>query len=214
MTARAIRLRGDSDITTNIQSGPDGGGDIILRANTILAFDDSDIISSAAGGVGGNITLETPTFFGENLQLNFLGETDLNDRVDLNATGQVNGNIATPDVSFIQNSLNTLPEGILNTEALISNSCVVRDKSGSTFLVAGVEGLPERSGGDRPIFYPTGEVQSIPSVPAIEGESDRSHRYQYWQPGDAIIEAQQPYQLPNGEWIISHPCPSTQSSEL
>ncbi|MEM9216554.1 MAG: filamentous hemagglutinin N-terminal domain-containing protein [Cyanobacteria bacterium P01_F01_bin.150] len=198
LNARDIRLRGNSDITTNVQSGPEGGGDIRLQAETILAFDDSDIISSASEGSGGNIILATPVLLGEKLQVNAPGETNLNDRVDINATGAVNGVISSPDVNFIQNSLNNLPEGVINTESLIANSCVVQNEDGSsTFIITGAEGLGDRPG-NLSTLYPTGDIQAIPDE-TIPDESS-------WQPGDPVIEAQEVYQLPNGELVISHSC--------
>ena len=97
-------------------------------------------------------------------------------------------------LQFIRNSLNNLPEGVINTESLIANSCVVRNEDGSsTFIITGAEGLGDRPGNPSPTLYPTGDVQSIP------GEGS-------WQPGDPIIEAQDVYQLPNGELVISHSC--------
>ncbi|NET48416.1 MAG: S-layer family protein, partial [Merismopedia sp. SIO2A8] len=201
ISARDIRLNGDSDIRTNVASGSDNGGNITLTADSIIAFDDSDIVSSAAGGSGGNITLDTPIFFGEALQINAPGETDFNDRVDINATGQVSGTIITPDVSFIQNSLNNLPEGVINTETLIANSCVVRSEDGgSTFLITGSGGLRDRPNVPHLSNYATGEVQTIPDDAPVDELS--------WQRGDSIIEAEAVYQLPNGEWIVSHDCPS------
>jgi len=191
-----IRLFGDSDIQTSVQSGSEGGGNITLTADSILAFSDSDILAFAADGQGGNITLNTPAFFGENFSLASLdadpSTLDGNDRVDINATGAVAGVVAVPDVSFIQNSLADLPEGILNTEALIANSCIARSEDGSSnFIVTGAEGLRDRPDSAATDF-PTGPVQTI-----LEGE---------WRPGDPIVEPQGVYQLPDGELVLSHAC--------
>ncbi|MEO1147827.1 MAG: hypothetical protein AAFY26_19775 [Cyanobacteria bacterium J06638_22] len=198
-----IRLLGDSDITTNVQSGNAGGGNITLRADSILAFDDSAILAFAADGQGGDIELRTPAFFGEGFTPAFLDADpttlDGNDRVDINATGSVDGTITLPDVSFIQNSLNDLPESLINTEALIANSCVVPNADGSsTFVITGAEGLLDRPGEASPLAYPTGDVQSIPDESSGSDDS--------WQVGDPIIEPQGVYQLPNGELVLSHTC--------
>jgi len=206
ITIRAgdMRLLGDSDITSNVQSGVEGGGDITLMADSILAFDDSDILAFAQDGIGGDITLDTPAFFGENFDpaasaSDSVDTLDGNDRVDINATGAIDGVVTLPDVSFIQNSLNDLPEGIINTESLIANSCVVRNEDGSsTFIVTGTGGLPEHPGGTDASDFPTGDVQSISDTP-----NDRESN---WEPGDPIVEAQRVYQLPNGELVMSHTC--------
>ena len=203
ITIRAgdIRLRGDGDIQTNVR-GAAGGGNIQLTANTILAFGDSDIVSSAAAGVGGDITLNTPAFFGAALQINGPDHPDGNGRVDINATGTVNGVVTTPDVSFIQNGLNTLSDALIDPETLIANSCVARNQDGrSTFVITGTGGLRDRPGDLARPHYSTGEVQTIPIR-----ETETQELSHVWQSGDLIIEPQGVYQLPNGELILSHAC--------
>ncbi|MGF1496835.1 MAG: hypothetical protein ACFB8W_08425 [Elainellaceae cyanobacterium] len=200
ISANDIRLRDDSDIRTNVSGGTGDGGNIVVSANSIIAFDDSDIISSAPQGRGGDITLDTAAYFGENFNpVSFEADPDTlegNDRADINATGAVTGTVALPDTSFIQNSLSDLPAGLINTEALIANSCVARNEDGSsTFVITGAGGLPLRPGDLAPSPYPTGEVRVVPD--------DNS---QSWQPGDPIIEPDGVYQLPNGELILSHQC--------
>jgi large exoprotein involved in heme utilization and adhesion len=101
------------------------GGDIDLKADSILAFDDSDILAYARNGTGGDITLNTPAFFGENYRpapRNTDPDTlDLNNQVDVNAELVLySGVITTPDVSFIQNSLTELPENQIDTDSLLA----------------------------------------------------------------------------------------------
>ncbi|MGF1495308.1 MAG: hypothetical protein ACFB8W_00575, partial [Elainellaceae cyanobacterium] len=120
-------------------------------------------------------------------------------RVDINATGAFSGTVTLPNVSFIQNSLAGLPIGLIDTEALIANSCVIRNQDGSsTFVITGLGSLPERPSDVEPSIFPTGDVQTIPEHTQ---EVDSG-----WQPGDPIIEPQGVYQLPNGELILSHQC--------
>jgi large exoprotein involved in heme utilization and adhesion len=130
ITAGDIRLFGDSDIISNVASGADNGGNINLTADSILAFDDSDILAFARDGRGGDITLNTRVFFGENYRPAPKGTDpntlENNNQVDVNASGAVNGVITTPDVSFIQNSLTELPENQIDTDSLLANSCIVR----------------------------------------------------------------------------------------
>ncbi|PIG92230.1 filamentous hemagglutinin N-terminal domain-containing protein [Gloeocapsopsis sp. IPPAS B-1203] len=200
ITAQDIRLRGDSDIQTNVASGTGGGGNITLTANSILAFDDSDILAFAQDGRGGNIALNTPVFFGENFQpaaLNSDPSTlDGNNRVDINASGAVAGVVDIPDVSFIQNSLTELPANLTNTETLVANSCVARSRNqAGSFLITGAGGLPSRPGEQAASTYSTGSVRSVP---------DTSSRT--WQLGDRIVEPQGAYRLSNGRLILSREC--------
>ena len=183
-------LQGDSDITTDSEGN---GGNITVGGAGIIAFDDSDIVSRSNSARGGNITLST--FLSEPTPPGSAPDFDGNAEVDVNASGAIaSGTITAPDTSFIQNGLADLPEGLISTDALIANSCVVRNEDGSsTFVVTGVEGLPERPG-EAIAPYETGEVQAIPVEP--EG----------WQPGDPMVEPQGLYRLPNGELILSHSC--------
>lgn len=198
LTASDIRLFGDSDIRTNSARN---GGNITLGADTIVAFDDSDIFASAAQGRGGDITLNTSAFFGDNYQPDAsengeVSELENNNQVDLNATGTVSsGTISTPNTSFIQNSLSDLPDGAINTDDLLANSCISRDQQTGTFLITGSGSLPTAPGNNSTSTYPTGEVRPIP-----EGERSR------WQSGDPIVEPQGVYRLPDGRLVMSREC--------
>jgi filamentous hemagglutinin family protein len=200
IAAGDIRLRGNSDITTNIFSGEGSGGNIAIKADSIIAFDDSDIFASAQEGSGGNINLDTPAFFAENFTLNSLtanpDNLDLNARADVNATGAVSsGTVDIPDVSFIQNGLTELANDSLNTDELVANSCVVPagDQKEGKFIITGTQSLPVRPGDGIPSKYPTGEVQNVPEQSS-------------WQPGDPIVEPQGAYRLANGKLVLSREC--------
>ena len=197
-----IQLRGDSDISTNISSGTGSGGNIEITANSIIAFDDSDIFAFAAGGAGGDITLDTESFFAENFTANSLTQKntallDNNNRADINATGGVSGVVDIPDVSFLQNALTELDNNAINTEQLVANSCVVpnREQEG-TFLITGRGGLATTPDDDSVSGFSTGDVQTI---------ADRDTSYQ-WQPGDRIIEPQGVYRLSDGRLVMSREC--------
>ena len=132
--ATSIRFEGNSDIRTNVETGSGDGGNISLSANSIIFFDDSDIFAFARDGNGGNINLRTPGFFGEGYTAASLAaspdELNGNNRVDLNATGSVNGIGIVTDVSFLENSLTTLPDTLIVPEQLISSSCIARSDDG------------------------------------------------------------------------------------
>jgi large exoprotein involved in heme utilization and adhesion len=208
ITADKIRLYGDSDITTFVAQGTGGGGNIKLTADSILAFDDSDILAYAPRGTGGNITLLTPAFFGENYRLARKGTDpntlDGNNRVDVNATGVVNGVITTPDVSFIENSLTELPSNQINTEQLLANSCIVRrnQPTRGSFFITGTDGLPKRPGDAQMSSFPTVDVETLPS----DSTSSTTQPNRPWQKGDPIVEPQGVYRLPNGKLVMSREC--------
>jgi filamentous hemagglutinin family protein len=199
INARDIYLEGDSDIRTNVEVGDGDGGDINLSGRYVFAFDDSDILANARDGRGGDITLDVQGFFGENFTLDSLNADpatlDGNDRVDINATGSVNGVVTIPNVNFIENSLNDLTENIIAPDQLFAGSCIARvDDTQGSFVVTGNGGLPTRPGDTTLSSYPTSEVQAPPAAQTV------------WQPGDPIIEPTQAFPLPDGRLVLSRAC--------
>jgi filamentous hemagglutinin family protein len=192
-------LRNNSDISTQASINANGGN-IDITADGVIAFDDSDIFAFAADGQGGNINLNTPAYFAENFTLNSLTSNpdflDNNARADLNATGAVSGAVSIPDVSFIQNSLNDLPNNSINTDELVANSCVspVGNRQQGKFIITGKGGLPARPGNGSISDFATGEVRNVPNN--ITG----------WQRGEPIIEPQGVYRLANGKLVMSREC--------
>ncbi|KYC35841.1 hypothetical protein WA1_05585 [Scytonema hofmannii PCC 7110] len=203
LTAKTMRLYGDSDIRTNVENGINNGGNITLKANSIIAFDDSDILAFARDGRGGNVFLDTPAFFGENYQPAPVGTNpdtlDGNDRVDINASGDISsGIISTPDTSFVQNNLSELSQTPIDTNALIANSCIARNsnKLEGSFTITGLGGLPNRPGDVSISTYSTGDVRSV----------TRDSASNLWQKGDPIIEPQGVYKLASGQLVLSREC--------
>jgi large exoprotein involved in heme utilization and adhesion len=209
ITASNIRLFGDSDITSRVNSGAGDSGDIDLKAGSILAFDDSDILAFAENGTGGDINLDTPAFFGENYRpapRNTNPRTlDLNNQVDVNADSNINpGNITRPDTTFIQNSLTELPENQIDTDSLLANSCIVRrnQPTRGSFTITGTGGLPQRPGDAQMSSYPTVDIETLPS----DDTSSTTNPKRPWQKGDPIVEPQGVYRLPNGKLVLSREC--------
>ena len=196
ISAQNIRNRGNSDIRTNVVSGTGGGGDITLSADSILAFNDSDILAFAQDGIGGNISLNTPVFFGNGYQataqVNQNPDTlDNNNRVDINASGAVSGVISVPDLTFIQNSLLELPETLINTDNLLASSCVVpNQQKAGTFILTGPDGLPSSPNDNFTSPYPTGTIETIPES----------------SPPSKIDEPQGFYRLDDGKRVLSTKC--------
>jgi len=222
ITAGTIILRGNSDIASSVFSGASNGGNITLSADSIIALNDSDILAFARDGQGGNITLNTRAFFGQNYRPAPPGTDpvtlDGNNRVDINASGTVSGIITLPDVSFLQNSLTEFPQTFTDTTQLVANSCIVRrEQQSGSFKITGSGGLPQRPG-DAPVSpFPTGEVRSVPETsaqapdgntftqtlaPTTQNSPDRP-----WKLGDPIVEPQGVYNLANGELVVSRECP-------
>ena len=208
ITAKNIRLRGNSDIRTNSSGGD--GGNIALAAKTIVALENSDILAFAPAGKGGNIRFDTRAFLSNPLYRPTPPTTDraalnallTNGRVDVNASGAVSGVIAgVPDITFLQNGLNQLPANQIDITALLANSCIVRHRQNSSFYITGSGSLPLRPGDAPTSPYPTGELQPIPPSAA----SSSSKR---WKIGDPIVEPQGAYQLPDGQLILSRECSS------
>jgi large exoprotein involved in heme utilization and adhesion len=202
-------LFGDSDIRSNVASGADNGGKINLTADSILAFDDSDILAFARDGRGGDITLNTPAFFGESYRPAPKGTDpntlENNNQVDVNASGAVNGIITLPDVSFIQNSLTELPENQIDTDSLLANSCIVRrnQPTRGSFTIIGTGGFPQRPGDAQMSSFPTVDIETLPS----DGTPTNTNPNRPWQKGDPIVEPQGVYRLPNGKIVLSRECP-------
>jgi filamentous hemagglutinin family protein len=208
ITAGDIRLFGDSDIISNVASGADNGGNINLTADSILAFDDSDILAFARDGRGGDITLNTRVFFGENYRPAPKGTDpntlENNNQVDVNASGAVNGVITTPDVSFIQNSLTELPENQIDTDSLLANSCIVRRNQPpqGSFTITGTGGFPQRPGDAQMSTFPTVDIETLPN----DSTPTNTNPNRPWQKGDPIVEPQGVYRLPNGKLVMSREC--------
>ncbi len=232
ITAKDIRLFKDSDITTRVASGAGGGGDITLTANSIVAFDDSDILAFARDGQGGDITFNTRAFFGENYRPAPKGTDpvtlDNNDRVDINASGAVEGVITLPDTSAVQNNLTPLSEHQIDTTSLIASSCIARryEPQRGSFFITGTGGIPFRPGDAYVMRYQTGTVRGVPAEGAGEAGEDKKQTSsaqssvtvsntnehsnhttrRRWKMGDPIIEPTGIYRLPNGELIMSREC--------
>ncbi|MCG8365048.1 MAG: hypothetical protein MJA27_17185, partial [Pseudanabaenales cyanobacterium] len=206
INAGDICLEGDSDIQTFVNVGEGSGGDIVITADSVIAFDDSDILAFAQDGRGGDITLNTSAFFGENFHPNATvtdpEELDGNDRVDLNASGAVSGVISLPDVTFIENDLVELPERAVNPDVLVASSCVVRSQAQTgRFIITGSDSLPERPGEVTILPYSTGTIRPLPS----EQSSDAGEALP-WRRGEPIVESQGVYPLTDGRLVLSREC--------
>ncbi len=195
-----------SFISADLSRGQGSGGNITLDADTIIALEDSDILAFAPEGQGGNITFKTLALLTDTLysptqtsaDANSLQSLINNDRVDINATGAVSGNIiGVPDSTYLQNSITELQDNLIDTNALIANSCIARDRQiKGSFTITGLGGLPNRPGDVSISTYSTGDVRSV----------TRDNPSHLWQKGDPIVEPQGVYKLPSGQLVLSREC--------
>ncbi|MEO0688488.1 MAG: filamentous hemagglutinin, partial [Cyanobacteria bacterium J06649_11] len=172
---------------------------------TIIALDDSDIISFAIDGKGGDIKLNTLGFFSQPLYRptspiadeNARTKLDGNNRVDVDASGAVSGAITgIPDITFIEESLTDLPDNQIDTKGLIANSCISRSRKReeSSFTITGSGGLRNSPQDALVSTYVTGKVRGV-------GNQTNS-----WKEGYPIIEPTGVYVLSNGKLILSREC--------
>ena len=203
VTAERILLEGEigGNITTQVLAGEGTGGNVILNASSyIIAFDDTDILASSPEGTGGNIVLQTPAFFGENISINDQSVGTLlnvlNDRVDVNATGRINGSVSTPDVSLVENNISELSEDLADTDFLVANSCIVRSEgTAGQFITTGREGPSQNP--DSEVFH----TYTLSSIESVQPE----------QPAISIAEPSEVYSLSNGQIFLSRPCDVNQT---
>jgi filamentous hemagglutinin family protein len=202
ISADNIRLTGNSNILTNVNSGS-AGGNLTLSADSIVAFDDSDIFADSLDGVGGNITLDTDAFFSNNFNPAFLNADprflEGNNRVDISSSGAVDGSVELPNVNFLPNSLIKLSDEAIDTEQVVSNSCVVPSRQqGGTFIVYGSGALVVSPNDAAVSVYGTGDVRNLPQQAVFPQEN--------WQPGKPIVEPEGMYRLSNGQLVLSRQC--------
>lgn len=194
-----LLLRHNSLISTTAGTAQAGGngGNITIKAPFIIGIlsENSDITANAFTGSGGNIDITTNGIYGLKFQPKLTPFSDITASSQFGLNGTVILNLLNVDPS---RSLTQLPENLIDTNRILANSCLVRDKSsGGVFLVTGTGGLPEQPDNTLPMF-PTGTVRALP---------DASPAPRTVQPtNDYITEAQGIYRLPDGQVILSWEC--------
>ncbi|MDF5726761.1 MAG: S-layer family protein [Rhizonema sp. PD38] len=178
------------------QKGGDGGN-IAINSKFLIAIpeENSDITANAFTGKGGSVRINTQGIFGTQFRPQLTPESDITASSTFGVSGIVN--INAPDTSFLQNSFTQLPQNLINTNALIANSCIARTKKQQgTFNITGPGGLPNRPLDASVSSYPTGTVRNV------QGNSISSS----WHKGNPIVEPQAIYKLPNGHLVLSREC--------
>ncbi len=206
-----LLLRRGSQISTNAGTAQKGGdgGNINLNSQFIVAVpqENSDITANAYTGAGGNIQINSSAIFGIQSRPQLTDLSSITASSTLGVAGAVN--ISTLNTDALQNSLTQLPENIIDTNALIANSCIVRGKnqSAGTFLITGNGGLPQRPGDASVSLYPTRTIRSVPSVGKTAKSATSTSDRRAQKISTPIVEPQGVYRLANGHLVLSRECP-------
>jgi filamentous hemagglutinin family protein len=187
VAAKVVVLR-DSNITTQVGRGGGSGGNIQLKADSaVVLTGESNLLAFSRDGRGGNITLLTPALlariYNNSIATN-LNNLESNGLVDINASGRISGVITLPEFNPLQNNRPEFTPNLIDTDKILSRSCLVRNPNTGTFVVTGTGGLPPRPG-DRPLS----NYSTLP----VGAETP-------------IAEADNLYTLANGQVVIGKAC--------
>ena len=172
------------------------GGNINFDGKFIIALEneDSDISADAFSGTGGNIQINSQGIFGIESRPKPTEKSDITASSELGISGTINLN--QPDNSSIQNSFTELSPNVIDTNALIANSCIARGakREENTFTITGSGALRNSPGDVLISTYTTGDVRNVEPTSRP------------WKKGDPIVEPQGLYRLPSGQLLLSRAC--------
>ena len=132
VTAGDLVYLQDSDITAAVGGGLGNGGNVDIDPQFVV-LSSSNILASAIGGNGGNITIVTDHFISSH-------DSVLNASSQLGIDGTIN--ILSPDEEVNSNQVE-LPVAYLDAAGLLKERCSARHLGEqSSFIVAGRESLP------------------------------------------------------------------------
>ncbi len=198
LTARDLLLfRRNSNISTTAGLAKSGGngGNININSKFIVASPEqnSDISANAYTGSGGRVQINSQGIFGIEARTKPTKKSDITASSELGVSGITN--INAPDTSYILNSFTGLFPNVIDTNALIANSCIVRSsKQQGTFFITGSGALRNSPGDGLISIYSTGEVRNVEPIS------------QTWKKGDRIVEPQGLYRLADGRLVLSREC--------
>ncbi|MEH1940465.1 MAG: filamentous hemagglutinin N-terminal domain-containing protein [Nostoc sp.] len=193
-----LLLRRNSGISTSAGTEKLGGdgGNININSRFIVAppNENSDISADAFTGTGGNIQINSQGIFGIEPRQKFTPNSDITASSELGVFGVIN--INAPDNSFLQNTFTGFSPNVIDTNALIANTCISRGtkRQENSFTITGSGALRYSPGNGFVSPYTTGDVRSVEPTSRP------------WKKGDPIIEPQGVYRLPNGQLILSRSC--------
>ncbi|MEH2198539.1 two-partner secretion domain-containing protein [Nostoc sp.] len=190
-----LRDRGLISTTAGRAQAGGNGGNININSKFIVAIpqENSDISANAYTGTGGRVQINSQGIFGIEARPQPTEKSDITASSQLGVSGITN--INAPDTSSIQNSFTGVSPKVIDTNALIANSCVSRSsKQGGTFFITGSGALRNSPGNGLISVYSTGEVRNVQPTSRT------------WKKGDRIIEPQGLYRLANGQLVLSREC--------
>lgn len=176
------------------QAGGDGGN-ININSKFIIAIpeENSDISANAYTGTGGNVQINSQGIFGIESRPKPTEKSDITASSELGVSSVPI--INAPDTSSIQNSFTRLSPNVIDTNALIANSCISRSsKQEGTFFITGSGALRNSRNDVSTSIYSTGEVRNVEPTSRT------------WKKGDAIVEPQGVYRLADGGLVLSREC--------
>jgi filamentous hemagglutinin family protein len=190
-----LLLRRGSFISTTAgtaQAGGDGGN-ITLNSKFIVAIpkENNDISANAFTGTGGKVNITAQGILGIQFSPRSTPLSDITASSDFGISGTVTLN--TPDVDPSRGTT-TLPTGLIDTNALISSSCLARRDRQGRFIITGTGGLASQPDDLANAAFPTYEL--VPDVaPAANTPSPTF-----------IVEADRAVRLPTGTIILGRSC--------
>jgi large exoprotein involved in heme utilization and adhesion len=104
--------------------------------------------------------------------------------VDINATGRTSGIIELPELNPLQNNRPEITPSLIDTDKILSRSCLTRSPKAGSFYITGPGGLPIQPGDPALSTYSTLPVTAETSS----------------------AEADSLYRLPNGQIILAKRC--------
>jgi filamentous hemagglutinin family protein len=191
-----LLLRQGSLISTTAGTAQAGGngGNITFNGDFIVAVpkENSNISANAFSGSGGNIRITTQGLFG--IEPRASATTGLS---SITASSQfgISGTIAlnTPDVDPIRGTT-PLPTGLVDTNALISSSCLARRNRQGRFIITGTGGLATQPDDLANAAFPTYELVPDPITTANP------------PPPTLIVEADRAVRLSSGKIVFGRSC--------
>lgn len=141
----------DSSITTSVQSGVGGGGNIAIDPD-FLVLQRSQIIANAFGGPGGNIDIVAGQLIADPFSV-------IEASSQLGIDGSVNIDAPNPDVG---SNLVVLPETFLDAARLLQPNCGAARAGLSSLVEVGRGGLPADPDG----YLPSSTGIAAPAAPA------------------------------------------------
>ena len=194
-----LLLRRGSSISTTagtVQAGGDGGN-ITFNGNFIVAVpnENSDISANAFTGKGGNIQINAQGIYGTQFRPSATPLSDITASSQYGVNGTVRLN--TPNVIPIRGTV-ALPTRLIDTDALIANSCVARSRHQGRFIITGMGGLSTQPDDLAIASFPTYEL--IPDA----GKLGTTNSPQ--QSSSSVVESNGIYRLTTGEVVLGRSC--------